>query len=147
MANFDFAKLDAWAQKTNKNLEKLTRGVLLQMSRDIILMTPVGEPSLWQSPPPKGYIGGTARGNWQASINTPIMRETNRVDESGGATISAAQSAIDQAFGNVYYLTNNVPYIRRLEYEGWSTQAPSGMLRITVARFNQTLEEELRKLK
>ncbi len=161
MANFDFAKLDQWAQKTNKNIEKVTIGTILSLTSYTIKGTPVGNPDLWVTKNsdgqyvdyvayrgyPEGYIGGTARGNWQASINSPIMNEIARSDENGNATIAATKNAIDQAFGNVYYLTNNVPYIRRLEYEGWSTQAPSGMLRVTVARFNQTLEEELRKIK
>ena len=34
----------------------------------------------------------------------------------------------------MFYITNNLPYIMRLEF-GYSKQAPAGMARITVDRF------------
>jgi hypothetical protein len=43
-----------------------------------------------------------------------------------------------------YYITNNLPYAERLEY-GWSGQAPSGMIRLSLAEFEQVLREEVAK--
>ena len=41
--------------------------------------------------------------------------------------------------GGIYYITNNVPYIMRLEY-GSSKQAPAGMARITVAKWQRIVD-------
>jgi len=38
-----------------------------------------------------------------------------------------------------------LPYIERLEYEGWSAQAPSGMLRVSLAEFPRIVENEIKK--
>ena len=43
-----------------------------------------------------------------------------------------------------FYLTNNSPYAERIEYEGHSTQAPDGMVRINAIKFQQTLNEVAR---
>lgn len=37
--------------------------------------------------------------------------------------------------GDTIYLTNNLPYAERLENEGWSDQAPDGMVGVTVRLF------------
>ena len=46
--------------------------------------------------------------------------------------------ANDFKAGHVFYLVNNLPYIRRLE-QGWSQQAPAGMVAVTVSEFQQTV--------
>jgi hypothetical protein len=98
-------------------------------------MTPVGNPILWKNPAlaPDGYVGGRARGNWQATIGSPFVGE----DDSGN--IMKAQSVIPRRAGSVVYLTNNVPYIGSLEYDAHSSQAPAGMVRISVALFEGVL--------
>jgi hypothetical protein len=42
----------------------------------------------------------------------------------------------------VIYLTNALPYARRLEY-GWSKQAPSGMVRISAMRFAEAVRKAI----
>jgi len=44
--------------------------------------------------------------------------------------------------GGVTYLSNNVPYIMPLEY-GHSTQAPAGMARVAVDRWNKIFLKSL----
>ena len=38
------------------------------------------------------------------------------------------------------YLSNGLPYAKRLE-NGWSRQAPTGMVRINVARFSSAIKQ------
>jgi nitroimidazol reductase NimA-like FMN-containing flavoprotein (pyridoxamine 5'-phosphate oxidase superfamily) len=45
--------------------------------------------------------------------------------------------------GQTAYLVNNLPYAVPLEY-GHSKQAPGGMVRITLARFQQVVDEAIR---
>lgn len=81
---------------------------------------------------------GRARGNWQATINTPATGSTEKTDKQGGATISAASNAVSQAAGNVFYITNNLPYINRLEFEpNFAKQKQGGWVRAAIERTKQ----------
>ncbi len=54
-----------------------------------------------------------------------------------------AKTAAQAKAGDVIYLANSLPYIRRLEY-GWSKQAPAGMVRGTVGEFQQAIDKALK---
>lgn len=126
-------------ENIKEDAEKVVRGTLFGITNKIILRTPVGNPSTWKSKPPKGYRAGTLRGAWQASINTPDKTKTNKVDKNGGQTVSAAQAVISgMKLGQRFYLTNPQPYALRVEF-GWSKQAPSGMVRRSVAEYQQII--------
>jgi hypothetical protein len=84
---------------------------------------------------------GRFRGNWQVGLNAPVAGQLARLDKSGAVTIAAGNQILSHASaGGVIYLNNNLPYAQRLEY-GWSKQAPSGMVRITAARFQTMLDK------
>ena len=73
-----------------------------------------------------------------------------RVDEKIRAKnvtkpLNAAIPVIERSGDGVYYLSNNLPYIRRLEYEGHSGQAPNGMVRVTMAKADKILKAQARK--
>ena len=98
-------------------------------------MNPVGEPSQWKHPEraPVGYVGGNSRNNWHCTVGAPFAGE----DATG--TEAKILSAIPIHAGSVVYLTNNVDYIQRLEYDAHSRQAPNGMVRQSVALFEGAL--------
>jgi hypothetical protein len=78
---------------------------------------------------------GRARGNWTATVGHRSAGSTDGVDPIGGSTVANAQAVANGWDGNgSIFLTNNLPYIERLEH-GHSGQAPSGMVGITVAEF------------
>jgi len=86
----------------------------------------------------KDYVGGRFRANWQLTIGTAASGNIDAVDANGGKTITAAVEALqDFESGPTIFIVNNLPYGARLEYEGWSRQAPAGMVRVTVAEFNE----------
>ena len=98
---------------------------------------------------------GYARGNWQASIGQPILSEVTRYDrEAGFAPTSGRGIAFDEAedtekkdVDKDFYLTNNAEYIRNLEFYGGSKQAPHGMVRITIADFQNIVDKAIRNNK
>ncbi|MGX1186671.1 hypothetical protein AB7M29_004350 [Pseudomonas sp. F-14 TE3623] len=93
---------------------------------------------------PQGYVGGRFRANWHLSIDVVENVTFDEVDPGGQATIAALVSAVsDFTAGQTAYLINNLPYAIPLEF-GHSTQAPGGMVRITVARFQQIVQEAIR---
>lgn len=95
---------------------------------------------------PKGYVGGHFRANWQFGT-TPPTEELDAIDPKGDDTVDALKSAIaDTGAGGVTYLVNNCKYAIPLEY-GHSTQAPQGMVRLTLAEFDIFLKRAAERLK
>jgi len=82
----------------------------------------------------KEYVGGRFRGNWQVSFNTAITENIERIDPKGSASKSAGAALIQTFTAEVgtIWMMNNLPYGPRLEYEGWSSQAPAGMVQVSV---------------
>lgn len=79
--------------------------------------TPVGNPALWKYPAPKNYTPGHLKSNWKLS----------------------------NLAGQIL-LTNDAPYALAIE-NGWSTQAPSGMLRRAWLDYPRLLEQAVREFK
>jgi hypothetical protein len=92
----------------------------------------------------KGYVGGRFRGNWQFSIDAPAEGVLDQIDPAGGVTLAKLKLQVEQlTMGQTAYIVNNLPYAVPLEY-GHSRQAPGGMVRITLARFQQIVDEAIR---
>jgi hypothetical protein len=107
-------QIRAWQVKTERKMTQVGRKVALELFRRVIYKTPVDT--------------GRARANWQVTIGSQ-------------ATMSKATAA-SAGFkaGDTIYLTNNLPYIRKLE-EGSSQQAPAGMVALTVQEFAQVVNQ------
>ena len=83
---------------------------------------------------------GRFRANWNCSIGSPDLSTSESTDPSGRSAISKATSTVvsytlnDQSV----FLTNNLPYADRLE-NGWSKQAPNGMVRLSVMEIQNSV--------
>ena len=92
----------------------------------------------------QGYVGGRFRGNGQFSIDSPATEDLDRIDPSGSEAIAALISQVQAlTIGQTAYIVNNLPYAIPLEY-GHSTQAPAGMVRVTLANFQRIVDEAIR---
>jgi hypothetical protein len=119
-----------------------TKKLALDMFRSIVMKTPVGNPSIWKSKKgPKGYVGGHARANWQLGT-TPNEAEVPGADPSGSGAVLASITGVTGLMPyQPVWIFNNAPYIGVLEngrrkIDGvmrGSTQAPRGMVAVTVA--------------
>lgn len=122
-----------FVEKAKKNPEKVMRQVSIKLFSAIIKASPVDT--------------GRFRMNWMASGGTPAAGTTDATDKSGNIAIGNATSFVLKAADwHEFTLTNNLPYAQRLEY-GWSQQAPAGMVRTNVSRFQQLINEEANKVK
>lgn len=103
--------------EANANKEVIQLGGLV--SQTVITATPVDE--------------GTARGNWFATVSAPRRSADEKVkDPSGSNRITQNAAAMSARLsGQAIYITNNLPYIKRLN-EGWSAQAPAGYVEAAV---------------
>lgn len=122
-----------FVEKAKKNPEKVMRQVSIKLFSAIIKASPVDT--------------GRFRMNWMASGGTPAFGVTDATDKSGNAAIGNATSFVLNATDwRDFTLTNNLPYAQRLEY-GWSQQAPAGVVRTNISRFQQLINEEANKVK
>ena len=131
-------QLKKFQVKTTRKLDLLGRKVALELFKRVIYKTPVDT--------------GRARANWQVTIGAIADGTLEVDDKSGGATMSKATAA-SAGFkaGDIIYLTNNLPYIRRLEEGGYpdgpktvggfSRKAPAGMVALTVQEFAQVVNQ------
>lgn len=126
----DFAlQLREFAAKAGKRADEVIGRTVADLAAEVDRRSPVGDPATWQRKPPPGYVGGHFRGNWQLGVGEIPAGEIPGVDPEGSAAQGRILAAIpNDAAGKMYYLANNAPYARRLEYEGWSHQAAPGFI-------------------
>lgn len=124
--------INAFVDKAKANSELVVKKGCIEVLQDIIRMSPVGQPSIWTNKPPKNYVGGLFRGNWQVSFDIPVTNAIDRIDPTGMDTLKDGIEQIGKFTSDVksVYFTNNLPYSVALEFFGHSTQAPNGMVRI-----------------
>lgn len=120
----------------------IQKKIAIDVLSRIIDRNPVGNPDLWKEsskPPPKGYVGGRSRANWQISTTTPPDNPIDAIDPDGDLTETLGIAAMGTAkAGGTIWIYNNVRYIKRLE-DGWSGQAPLGMVAVTLAEIEAGL--------
>ena len=132
--------LERLVQQTQAQFETVVRQVTFNLFRDVVLKSPIGNPDLWKTPPPPGYVGGRFRANWNVSYAAQDYSYTDSTNIARSETEIA--KALTLPVGGVVYLSNGLPYARKLEY-GYSTQTPLGMIRTSVADFNRFVDRAL----
>lgn len=139
------ADITAFVKKANGNMHAVVRKIVLDVGTSVVLLSPVGNPGKWKHPAPKGYVGGRFRANWQYGLNHKPEGVSGAVDASGRVSLERISRGLPQdAAGHVHFITNNLPYAMPLE-RGWSAQAPSGMVAITVRRFQDFARKAARQ--
>ena len=134
-------EIKALMAKAKIDLDLVVRKVTFELFNKIVLRSPVGNPSLWAGPAPKGYVGGRFRANWNVSRGTPNYTISNSTNSNRGS--KEAAKALTYKTGGVVYLTNGLPYAKKLE-DGYSTQAPIGFVKISIVEFERQLKNALR---
>lgn len=105
-------RLNKRAKEIEDGVTKAVREAALAIDRRVIFSTPVDT--------------GRARANWRAAVGGPFVKELNSTN--AGEALSQAQAAVAGSKpGQAIYISNNVPYITRLN-EGSSAQAPAGFV-------------------
>lgn len=117
---------------------KVINETVLQLYKTIINNTPVGDPTLWHPPvAPAGYVPGKLRASWQISFDN--IQRNSRGQFASGEQVTAGHglslSLTNLTAKKVIAIYNTQPYAERIEYGSWSTQAPAGMMRISIQEF------------
>lgn len=141
------SQLNNFEVKTTNKINKLVRKVVIDMGTRVVIRTAVGNPILWKNAPPSGYSGGRARANWQYGNGVMPNQVLELIDGSGSLTIAKLESGVNSfKAASVHWFANNLPYIKRLEEGTLSKQSPQGMVRITVAEFEDTVSAIAKEL-
>lgn len=125
--------VSAFVRKTETKIETAHRKIALDAFTRVVLRTPVDE--------------GRARGNWQVAIGNVPTGTLELDDKEGTVVIGRIQAeTLNLKAGDSIYLINNLPYILPLEL-GHSSQAPAGMVRLTVQEFEPIVAAIARELR
>lgn len=117
--------------------EKAIRGASIKLFSAIILDSPVDT--------------GRFRANWFATGSQPSVKVTTTTDTEGSKTVNDMTKKVATIKDwSAFTLTNNLPYSLKIEFGGYgdgpettggySKQAPSGLVRVNISRFNAELE-------
>lgn len=90
---------------------------------------------------------GRFKGNWACGIGTLNTDTSQAADASGqGALGRTATTLQGWTPGQTIILSNSLPYAKRLE-NGWSQQAPNGMVRLTVQAYSDAVKKAVESIK
>ena len=106
----------------------------LDLFSSIVLETPVDK--------------GVLRNNWFASLGAASSERTDSKDKSGQGTIARIKSILSATnLESDVYMTNNLPYVIPIEFDGISGKAPEGMVRVNTLRWDSIVAANTKKVK
>lgn len=124
--------LRRFAQKSNQKMETVIKSSIIRVGTSIVVKTPVRD--------------GRLKNNWLGAYGTVDTSVTQAVDPSGAQAIGRLTAkAAGVTVGEAFYFTNSLPYASRIEYDGWSQQAPAGMVRVSIASWENIVADEVAK--
>lgn len=142
MADF-FDVVSEWIEETEVKIDDILQTIIIQVGTMVVRLSPVDT--------------GRFRANWHLSIDAESGTSSTAFDQEGQSTINLIASEANRfTAGQVAYIQNNVLYGNDLEWglyngptqkvtaEGFSTQAPNGMVRVTEAEFMNIVNEAIR---
>lgn len=119
--------IHALAEKMQLDVETIARKVTLDVFSAVVKRSPVDT--------------GRFKGNWNASYGAPNYTVSQRIDKtpllSTGKNIQ--RDALALPVGGITFLSNGLPYAKRLE-DGWSKQAPGGMVKLAQVEFSRFVD-------
>ena len=126
MGNFSL-DLQAFAKQAGEHVELVIKKTALDVFSSLVQKSPVDT--------------GRFRGNWQVgigSINNNVNSSADVLKQHSppnAENINKAQAALSKYTNQIIYISNSLPYAQRLE-DGYSKQAPVGMVRLTLIEFD-----------
>jgi hypothetical protein len=112
------ATFEKQAKATLQKATRIQQEAAQMLFENIVKRTPVGNPALWNPPIwPRNYTPGQLKASWKIEI-----------------------------MGDTVEISNDQPYAERVE-NGWSSQAPAGMMKISLLEWNSLLEQASRRVR
>ena len=124
------ADLNKLCKRAGDKAELVVRKTALELQSGMIERSPVDS--------------GRFKSNWTCgvgAVNTDTSAAPGTDAEGRTRTVLEGWKP-----GQTIFLTNSLPYARRLE-NGWSKQSPNGMVRLTVQAYAQALKTAVESIK
>ena len=124
-------RLDSFAISFPKAVNQLVRLTALETLKNIVIATPRDI--------------GRAASNWFISVHTPSdeISDDTEVDEN---LVEQSGKILSPTVSNIIWLSNNLPYIVRLN-DGWSKQTASGFVERGIAAAERSIGKLASKIK
>jgi hypothetical protein len=123
--------IGAYIGRFHGRLSRFKKGVLIKLFGSVIKDTPV--------------LSGRLRGNWEFTNGAPGGSVTDSTTDPTGKVVAGVNAQVTEKDGK-HFLTNSLPYVNRIEYEGHSsTKAPEGMVRKNLVRIERLIKEQVRR--
>lgn len=123
-------QLRALADKAKVDIGTVVRKTVADLQGGVVLRSPVDT--------------GRFRANWMVGIGTMSRTTVTTEDKTGAASVARVEPAMATwTPGAAIFLTNSLPYAKRLEYDAWSKQAPGGMVRLTVQDWREYVRKAI----
>lgn len=126
------ADLRNFALKTGIRTDQVVRKVCLDLTRDLVRLTPVDT--------------GLARSNYFFGTERNTGARPDRVKSGAPSMTAALQFAGTLKAGGTFYITNNLPYILQITQFGTSQQTAPGSLTKLTANWQARLDKLARSL-
>lgn len=125
-------QIEEFQKKALEAIGQTFKDVVIQVGETLINLSPVDT--------------GRFKANWHASLDRVEPATFDDYDKEGDETIASLIAAFnDLQPGQTVYIVNNLAYAIPLEYGHSQTQAPAGMVRLTVAQFQKIVREAVEK--
>lgn len=120
--------------RRNGDIERVAQDALSVLGTRIVIGTPVRD--------------GAAKGNWLASYGAAdTSARPDEVDKTGQKSIQRLELSLNGLqVGTEFFFTNSLVYMPRLE-NGWSLQAPAGMVKTNVADWQNIARRSVNRYK
>lgn len=119
-----------FAEKAKRGYDEVVQESLVGLSASVIIKTPVRT--------------GVTANSWRASFGAPDLTTLQYSGSEEQDTVIRLTAG--EALGGTFFLVNNQPQIRRLEYESWSQRAPHGMVRVSIEEFQLHIDKAIANL-
>jgi hypothetical protein len=115
-------------EKIKADIDTMVRKATFTVFSKVVLKSPVDT--------------GRFRANWNASFGAPNYTTTESTNQQRGADEAARAATLP--LGGIVYFANSLPYAQRLE-NGYSQQAPAGMVRLSAIEFGNAVQQALQR--
>ena len=115
-----------------------------QVYKETVDRTPIGRPELWKnSTVPDNYAPGALRKAWEINWGGGFINAA----ASFTGKLNSVSGASGYELGKDIFIRNRTSYALSIEYGHSRTQAPHGMMRLSVKKYKSFLEQAVARNK
>lgn len=125
------AQIRSFGELTKEKMDAVFQDIVIEIGESVIRLSPVDT--------------GRFKANWQLTVDTPSTKSLIAYDKEGAQTIARLVADANRlSAGQKAFIVNNLRYAIPLEFGHSQSQAPNGMVRVTLARFQQIVADAIK---